>query len=96
MSDNIFGGKKISFFDSVINLIGHLIGSAILFLCFYAIGWMISLAVHWLDTYHSMPKDIADFTSKFELWLVYGDAALCLIVIVAGAFRFIKDLGDLR
>jgi sterol desaturase/sphingolipid hydroxylase (fatty acid hydroxylase superfamily) len=97
MSNDYFGGrKKISFFDSVVSLIGHLLGSAILFLSFYAIGWIISFVVHWLNLIHKVPSDIAIFTAKIELWIVYADAVLCFFVILAGAYRFIRDLGDMR
>ena len=97
MSNDYFGGrKKISFFDSVVSLIGHLLGSAILFLSFYAIGWIISFVVHWLNLIHKVPPDIAIFTAKIELWIVYADAVLCFFVISAGAYRFIRDLGDMR
>ncbi len=92
---DLFGKKKISFLQSVLNLIGHLVGSSILFVSFIALGWFVSLFYHWLDGMHAFPDNVSVFITKCELYLVYADAVLCGTVIFVGACRFIKELGDL-
>lgn len=97
MHKHMFGEKRIrvSFIQSVLNLIGHLVGSGILFVSFYAIGWGISYLIHWFDAIHKLPPEISIFISKFELWIIYADAVLCSMVIIVGAWRFVKELGEL-
>lgn len=87
--------KKITFLHSVLNLIGHLVGSSILFVSFIGLGWIISLFYHWLDGIHKFPQDVSTFITECELYLVYADAVLCGLVILVGAWRFIKELGDI-
>lgn len=87
--------KKISFAHSVLNLIGHLFGSGILFLSFIGVGWVISIFYHWLDGMHHFQQDVSIFITECELYLVYADAVLCGLVILVGAWRFIKELGEI-
>lgn len=87
---------RISFGRAVVNLIGHLVGSGVLFISFFAIGWGISFAIHWFDGIHKLPDEMSSFIAQFELWIAYVDAALCAIVVLAGAYRFVKDLGNMR
>lgn len=89
-----FGGyeRRNSFSKSVVNLIGHLVGSGVLFISFYLVGWSISLFIHWLDTIHNLRPDISEFISTFEFWMIRADALLCGIVIFVGAVRFVNEL----
>jgi len=92
-----FGSErpKIKFYRAVINLIGHLAGTGVLFLSFYLIGWCISYVIHWLDAIHKLSPEISALIIELELYLAYADAVLCAIVLLAGAWRFVRDLGDL-
>jgi hypothetical protein len=87
--------NKITFARAVLNLIGHLVGSSILFVSFILLGWCVSFFLHWLDGIHKLPPDVFVFITKCELYLVYGDAVLCGILFVAGAWKFFKELGNL-
>ena len=84
--------RKRSFAESVVSLIGHLLGTAIIFVAFFAIAWGVGYVLHFLDGAHKFPEETYRFISKLELWLIYADAALCSIVLLAGALRFIRDL----
>jgi hypothetical protein len=97
MNQYTFGEKKkrVGFFASVASLIGHLIGSGIMFASFYGIIWVLSYFISWLDGVHHLPSETFELTAKIEFYLVYADAILCAMVVLAGAIRFIRDLGDL-
>ncbi len=73
-------------------LIGHLLGSAVLFLVLFFFGWLISWALHWMHGIHPFPEKIFAVIGEMELWLLYFDAILCGFVVLAGAYRFVKDL----
>jgi hypothetical protein len=90
------GEKKITFAQSVLNLIGHLIGSAILFISVFIIAWILSYVIHWFDSIHKLPEKTSTYIAQLEHWLVVGDSVLCLIVMIVGAYRFMRDLGDTR
>ena len=92
---DIFSNKKITFLQCVLNLIGHLVGSSILFVSFIALGWFISVFYFWLNGVHPFPDNVSIFITKCELYLVYADAVLCGTVILVGACRFIKELGEI-
>jgi len=93
----LFNGEvEITFGRAIINLMGHIAGAAVLFVVFFSIGWAISFFIHWLDSIHKLPEEMANFMARFELWLVYIDAGLCAVVVSVGGFRFIKDLGKLK
>ena len=96
--EQVFGkrGHKMSFTYAVLLLIGHMVGSGVLFISFFGVGWLVSYLVHWLDGIHKLATEIMIFVSKAELGFMYFDAVLCAIVLTAGAFRFIKDMGELR
>lgn len=59
-----YSRKKITFAHSVLNLIGHLVGSSILFVSFIGLGWIISLFYHWLDGIHKFPQDVSVFITE--------------------------------
>ena len=80
-----------SYARSVLRLIGHLIGTAVIFVSLFAIGWTVSFVLHYLHGIFPFPTEIFDFITKFELYLVYGDSLLCAFVLLGGAVRFIKD-----
>lgn len=84
--------RRRSFAESVFGLIGHLIGTAVIFVAFFAVAWLVGYALHHLHGIHNFPDEIYKFILRLELWLVYADAALCLLVLLAGAVRFVLDL----
>lgn len=92
----LFGSDRKTFWDSVLGLIGHLVGSGVLFISFYLVGWAVSFVIHYLQAIHAMPDEIQNFVQRIELWWVYADAVLCAVVMVAGAVTFIREMGDMR
>jgi hypothetical protein len=90
----MFGGRgrKFRFASAVLGLIGHMLGSGVLFVSFFIIGWTISLTVHTLDGIHKLPHEIMDFIGVAELWFMYFDAVLCAIVLLTGSASYLKEM----
>lgn len=87
--------KPRSFWGAVFNLVGHLAGTAVIFLSLIILGWGISFAMHALDGIHHFPDEILRAFAKFELYLTYFDMGLCALFLVAGARRFYRDLKEI-
>jgi hypothetical protein len=69
----------------VLLLIGHLLGTAAIFLALFTIIWLVSFALFWLDSMHKFPPDLLAIVTKVEVWGVYGDALVCILVVAASA-----------
>jgi hypothetical protein len=76
----------------VSKLVGHLLGTAFLFLSLVTIGWVVSYFLQYLDGVHAFPESTLRVMTMLELYLMYADSLLCLMVLGAGAFRFCKDI----
>lgn len=85
-------GRKVTYWQAVRNLIGHLAGTALLFIAFLFLGWGISYAAHLLNNVHPMPKNILEVVNLFELVITWLDAIVCTILVVTGGTSFIKEL----
>lgn len=97
MYDSTFGiEKKPSFGQAVVILCGHILGSAVLFLVVACVAWGLGLAVHLLNASHPFPPRALALLHNVELWLLYVDVALSVVVLLVGAARFLKDLGGKR
>lgn len=90
------GHVPTSFWGSLLMLIGHLVGTCLIFLIFLSLTWVISYAVNLLDSQHKFPQDVMDIITKVELWLLYIDIMLCSIVLLLGTIRFCMDLLENR
>ena len=89
----MFGQRKPkTFWESVFSLIGHLLGTAVIFVTFFCLAWGISFILSGLDALHKFPEEIYQIITRIEVWLIYADAVLCTIVLIAGAWRFCSDL----
>lgn len=84
--------RRVGYWWSVMALIGHLIGTALIFTALFSIGWLVSLALHALHRYHPFPEEIFKFVTKIELYLVYADTVVSAVVLIAGMVRFCRQL----
>jgi hypothetical protein len=75
----------------VISLLGHLLGTAIIFTALFTLGWLVSVVLHALHRYHPFPDEIFKFVTKIELYLVCADSLLSGVVLIAGMIRFCKQ-----
>lgn len=77
-------------------LVGHLAGTALIFVVFLLLTWAISYSVSSLDAVHKFPQNVLDIITKVELGLMYVDIALCSVVLILGTVRFCIDLMENR
>jgi hypothetical protein len=81
-----------TFWRSVRNLIGHLLATSLIFMLVFATAWALSWLLTCLDSLHKFPPQIFEMITRFEVWLIYGDAGLSGAVLLIGAIRFFDDL----
>jgi len=81
-----------AFGRSVFQLLGHLLGTAFIYITLFAVAWIIGLASAWLNRLHPFGDDIFGFVSKVEKAILYGDTGLCGFVTLAGMWRFCKEV----
>jgi len=84
--------RRVGYWWSVLSLVGHFFGTAVIFTALFTIGWLVSLVLHALHRHHPFPLEIFKFVSRMELYLVYADSLLTIIVLIAGMVRFCKQL----
>jgi hypothetical protein len=77
---------------SLLGLIGHMIGTAGIFLSLFFLAWLIEVVLTALHNTHPFPADVLDVARSVELWLVYADIVLCAVVLGAGFIRFARDV----
>lgn len=77
-------------------LVGHLAGTALIFVVFMLLTWGISYSVSGLDGVHKFPENVMHIITIVELWLTYIDILLCSVVLLLGAARFCMDLMENR
>jgi hypothetical protein len=73
-------------------LLSHLAGTAVVFVALFTLIWLTSWFFAWLQTKHPLPPDVAAPIHQFEVGSLYLDEAVCAIMLVAGAFRFCREL----
>ena len=94
---NLFGRRRSRpFRESVWTLIGHLLGTAGIFVTLFGIAWGLSWLVAGLDSLHSFPPEILSIITRIEVWLIYADAAVCGLVMLIGTVRFCLELIEVR
>jgi hypothetical protein len=88
----LFAERPRTFLQSVLALIGHLCGTAVIFLALIIIAWGISFVFAKLHAIHNFPEQIYAFITTVELTIVYIDALASAIVLIVGLVRFCRDL----
>ena len=91
-----FHRRRKTFAESVVGLVFHLVGAAVIFVSFFTVAWCVSWLLHWLHSVHPFPDEIFWLVSRVEVWAIYADAALCAIVLLAGSFRFCVEVLEAR
>src|SRR5258708_35577191 len=77
-----------TYWASLVKLIFHLLGTALIFLVFITLAWVISYSVSELHGKHEFPQEVLSLITKVEMWLMYIDIGLCAVVLVVGTIRF--------
>jgi hypothetical protein len=87
-----WGNRRPSYWISILYLIGHLFGTALIFTSWFLFAWGISFLLSWCNAVHPLPVEISWFVTKTEIGLVYADAVFCGVVLLGGTWRFIRDM----
>ena len=90
--DFLGSNKSHSYPQSVVMLIFHIIGTAVIFLSLASVAWLLNVALHWLNTLHPFSEPILRFFTGVEMALLYVDAAVSGFVLLAGTWRFCKEI----
>lgn len=86
---NGYNGKhKKPFIASLISLVGHMLGTGVIFLSLFLIAWGLAWSAHMLHTIHPFPDEILGYVKKVEIVLFWVDTALCGFVSLVGIWRF--------
>lgn len=82
--------KPRSFWHSCMRLIGHLSATATVFVAFFCLAWLVSLAVAYLGSLHRIAPAMVQALARPPVWAVYTDAALSGVVLLCGVVRFAR------
>jgi len=77
---------------SILLLAGHLVGSAFIFATFFTMQWLMWLGFDQLDRMHPLPETIRLLVSKLEIVILYADAIVTGIVVIAAMYRFCREV----
>jgi uncharacterized membrane protein HdeD (DUF308 family) len=80
---SLFGRRRSkSFWESVWTLLGHLLGTAAIFVTLFGIARGLSWLLAGLDSLHSFPPEIFAIITRIEAWLIYADAVCGLVMLI--------------
>lgn len=86
--------RRDSYWQSVLNLLGHVFWGAVLFLSLATVSWGIGWAVSALHAIHAFPPPVLQMLHTGEVAILYLDIGLSGIVLLVGAFRFIREITE--
>ena len=89
---DLYPPKRPKYIDSLLILLGHLVGTTLIFGSFFVLIWLLSYLLSWLHGIHQFPQEIFEVIQKIELGAIYVDAGLCVVVLIAGMLKFCKDI----
>ncbi len=89
---NAWGSRKYDFWHSILSLFGHLLGTAAIFIAFFSISWALAWILHVLDSIYPFAPETLNFVRKLETGVIYADSLFCGCVLLAGTWRFLKDI----
>lgn len=89
-------GGRPTFWQSVGKLLGHAIGGAVIFISLAALAWAIGWVVDRLNEVHKFSPAVLEVLHGVEFALLCLDIALSGIVLLIGAFRFVREITGAR
>jgi hypothetical protein len=81
-----------SFTRAVLLLVGHMVGTAALCACLFFVAWCLGLFLQSLHSIHPLPSAVLRAAEYIEVFALYFDGVLCLVLLIAGAWRFVKEI----
>jgi uncharacterized membrane protein YidH (DUF202 family) len=86
----VFG--RPTFAQSVMKLLGHVVGGAVLFIGLAAVAWLVGIAIAKMDATHRFDPAVLQVLHGVEVALLFLDVILTGIVLLTGAVRFIREI----
>lgn len=87
-------GKRGSYARSVANFLGHLFGTAVMFVAILLVAWGLSFLVSYLHGRHPFPDSVYQVVTYIEIGLVYIDIVVSAIVLFFGLKRFTREIAE--
>lgn len=79
----------------MLHLFGHILATAVLFLFVASIAWALGVAITFLNSKHPFHPGVLSALHTVEIWLLYIDILMSGMLLLVGAFRFLRDItGD--
>jgi hypothetical protein len=75
---------------SLLALLTHLVGTAIVFTAILVLAWGMSYLVAWLHAVHPFPPETYRFLAVVKRWLVYVDVAVSAAALLYNTVQFIR------
>lgn len=84
--------KRRTFGESLIALLMHLVGTAVVFVALFTLIWLAAWFLAWLQGIRPLSEDVMRPIHYFEMGALYLDEGVCAIMLLAGARRFCREL----
>lgn len=88
--------RHANFGDSVLKLLGHVFGGAVLFMGLAAVSWGLGWGVDRLNRVHPFNPSVLSLLHGVEVAILYLDIMLSGIVLLVGAYRFSREITGSR
>lgn len=88
--------NRTTFAQSVLKLLGHILGGGVLFSGLLIASWALGWAIDALNGAHPFNPSVLTLLHGVEVAILYLDIFLSGIVLMVGAFRFIKEIAGSR
>ena len=79
------------FWRSILLLVAHLAGTAIVFSAILVFGWSVSFLLNYLNSIRNFPPEVFTLVTRLEIGLLYVDTVLSGVILLLCTFRFVRD-----
>ena len=80
------------FWSALPELLGHVIGGAVIFMSIAAVAWLLGFGVAQLNAIQPFSPAVLTVLHGVELGLLYLDMVISGIVVIVGGYRFLKEI----
>jgi hypothetical protein len=91
-----FDEPRPSYLASIVILIGHFIGTFVIFSVLLLLAWLIDFGVKYLNAINPFPDALMKTIKKVEIGIFWIDVSVSLVLILSGALSFIKEISSSR
>jgi hypothetical protein len=84
--------RRRSYGRSIINLLGHLYGTGLIFVALFVLAWVIAALLAWLNGLQPFTAATFRWVSGVETLILYADTALCCFTSLVAMLRFCKEV----